>query len=98
MTTGQIVGVCSGIGLIVIIFSIILVAMWRSREVKFFLFHYLNWNTKPKDDRKEILDGILYDAYFCYWFVSFSVSLWLFMSYLWGVSMLICKLQQPHNC
>lgn len=75
MTTGQIVGVCSGIGLIVIIFSIILVAMWRSREVKFFLFHYLNWNTKPKDDRKEILDGILYDAYFCYWFVSFSVSL-----------------------
>lgn len=74
MTTGQIAGVTSGIGLIVSIFSVILIAIWRSREVKFFLFHCLNWNTKPKDDKKEILDDILYDAYLCYWWVHFDIS------------------------
>ncbi len=69
MTAGQIAGVSSGIAFIVLIFCIILIAIWRSREVKFFLFHYLNWNTKPKDDKNEILDNILYDAYLCYWWV-----------------------------
>ena len=66
-TTAQKVGVAAGVALVVAVFSIISVVLRKRREVKFLLYHYLNLNTFPKDDPKEKLDDIHYDAFLCYW-------------------------------
>ncbi len=58
-----------GAGVIVILLIMIFgaIAMNRSHEVKFFMFYSLKWDTVPKDDKNEKLQGVEYDAFFCYW-------------------------------
>ncbi len=65
-TTGQKVGIGTGIVLFGIIFIITVLAMRKSREVKFLLFYYLNLNTLQKEDLNEEIDTKEYDAFLCY--------------------------------
>ncbi len=65
--TAQKVGVGLGVGLLVILFSLIILGLKRSREVKFFVYYYLHVDTVPKDDKNENLDNIEHDAFLCFW-------------------------------
>ncbi len=66
LTTLQKVAIAIGALVTVLIFSLITVAVKKSKEVKFLLFYYLRLKTLPKDKGEDVKNKE-YDAFFCYW-------------------------------
>ena len=53
----------------IIIITLIVLVIKRSRDIKFFLYYYCKWCTcfgVPRDDKNEKLDNMEYDAYLSY--------------------------------
>ncbi len=65
---GQIVGVSVSAIVVFCLFVVLAtVAFKKSREVRFLVHYYLRLDTVPKDDEKENLENIEYDAFLCFW-------------------------------
>ena len=59
------IGLGSGISNLIII-TLVIWMLKKSREFKFFMYYYLKLDTVPKDDKDENVDNMEYDAFFCY--------------------------------
>ena len=67
------VGICAGISLLIIV-SLAVLVLKKSREIRFFLYYYCKWCIcvgLPRDDKNEKLDKVEYDAYLSYRYFKF---------------------------
>ena len=65
-TKWQKVGVGIGAGMAMLIVGFTLLITAKKNEMKFYMYYYLKLDTVPKDDIKENVEDMEYDAFFCY--------------------------------
>ena len=58
------VGIGATVGFLLIVIATAVAR--RYEEIKFFMYYYLDFDLRQKDNKNENLDDIKYDAFFCY--------------------------------